>query len=810
MLALTAGSGWSVDELRKATPEIFKAAELRKGDWVVHRPIMEHRWLWLGQPRCRWVNVHFTDKEFASLYHILEHGMSTQAKPTMVLGSMVMEAKRLWPDGTLEHMAMKQIGVSVMMSLMRGHFAGMEFSFRRLATMLMGLFLSYRNRRSPVKVLGIGSVCAVLLLFIVKESSRTHYRRCTKREVSAGLSRVPAERDTGGASAGLASGCVLSCDPSGEPPDRPDPGPDQLVPPPGLGPDQKEVALAQTGSTARDLEVLQGADETLRILGEDGMVKVVGREYDKSTDRYPIVGVQTGPCSEPPLVYCNSFNNVEAAVHHRLELTAKPCKWTRADRDKWMGFARAACHGKHAVFSKARVRTWITANWDFEAIKSGKWSYTRLQASLENLCRQSDPEFRLSAAIKAEVMPTGKAPRLLIADGDDGQLMALMTVRCFEDILFEHFEEKSIKHLPKREAVDRCVGALEPPTRLKDDSGAIEGDGKAWDATLNALIRESENYILFHIAELLKELGVCPVSWHEAHTRINEKKKLKLFFRGVCGNVVKKINAIRRSGHRGTSCLNWWTNYAMWYCSVFQKPHIFLDPAVRRGVDVLGNTRWFNGCFEGDDSLVTTSPKLVEDTEITNTILSFWDRAGFNMKFVFVEGRATFVGWHVAAEKGKLMRGMMAPELPRALRTNVSCSPSMKECAKAGDTSGAKTIAAAAILARAADFSGLLPTVSMKYQQYAASLVARDSTLTDRELSMRVTGEDEAITYATVHDMVDTANLGADPVKEAALLQALGLGATQDELLMFATHAWSWDALDDYDGFSASLPGSWK
>jgi len=770
MLAPNVGRSWTYEELKEATPELFKAAASREGEWVVHRPFYRG-WGWTP----KWTKVVFTEKEFTSLYHILEHGLSTQAKASALKGSLVMEAKRLWPTGSLEHMAMKQVGVSAMNSMAQGH--------------------------------SVEGCCGYLDFLIsmgcMPEEVRTHYRR-----LAPGKAKVPAEEDTAGAPSG--SGVTEPGPPSGSEP-KPEPGPGQTVPPPGLGKDEKETALTSTGKTARDLEVLQNADDTLRYIKEDGMVKVLGREYDTSTDSYPVAGIQTGPCSEEPLVYCNTFENVTAAVHHRLELKAKPCTWTKDDKAKYLSFARAACHGKHAVFSRDRVQKWIVDNWDFEKIKSGKWSMNRMQISLQNLMRQHDPQFRLAAAIKAEVMPTGKAPRLLIADGDDGQLMALMTVKCFEDILFEHFEKKSIKHLPKREAVDRCVRELQAPAKLKEDSGAIEGDGSAWDTTCNPEVRSSENYILYHIVEMLSDLGACPKAWHDAHTAINEKKQLKIFFRGACGNVVKKINAIRRSGHRGTSCLNWWTNYAMWYCSVFHSPHLFLDPAVRKGIDVLGVIRWFNGCFEGDDSLVKSSPKLLKGTDITNAILGYWERAGFNMKFVFVENRATFVGWHVAAQDGKLVPGDIAPELPRALKNNVSCSPLAKEAAAEGDLFKAKMVAAAAMLARAADFSGLMPTVSRKYQQYAITLAARDSTVTDRELTMRITGDDkDELTFATVHDRIDEANLGRDPVEETRLLDALGLSVTHDELQLFESHLWAWDSLDDYEGFAASVPQSWQ
>lgn len=550
---------------------------------------------------------------------------------------------------------------------------------------------------------------------------------------------------------------------------------------------------------------------TLRVHGEGGMMKVVGRAFGDRSESFPIVGVQIGPCAEPPLVYSNTFENVQSAVQKRLIEKARPCTFTDTDKKKFFGFAQKACHGKNAIFTKEKVQKWIATHSDFETLKSGKWSKERLESSLDALYKRCHVDFRLSAAIKAEVMPTGKPPRLLIADGDDGQLMAVLVVKCFEELLFDHFEKKSIKHCGKREAVGRCVGELIPPRNRRDDSGAIEGDGSAWDTTCNSTVRGSENYILDHIMVCMLELGFAPSEWHEAHQRINERANLKIFYKGKGKAMGIKIAAIRRSGHRGTSCLNWWTNYSMWYCSVFKDPTKFLDAETRWGEDIRGNRRWFNGCFEGDDSLISTSPKLVEGSDIANDVLDFWRRAGFDMKIVFVDDRATFVGWHIAAVRGVLHETIRTPELPRAMKTSVSCSSSAVKAAREDNVAVAKQVGAAACIARAADFAGLLPTVSKKYLDYADTLMVKGEEFYDRELSMRVLGfEDEKVTTSTVRDEIERLNLGADPDVEKVWLSGLRYFAEDEELSRFRDYQWSWENLGDYDGFRGSLPQSWR
>lgn len=59
--------------------------------------------------------------------------------------------------------------------------------------------------------------------------------------------------------------------------------------------------------------------------------------------------------------------------------------------------------------------------------------------------------------------------------------------------------------------------------------------------------------------------------------------------------------AIRRSGHRGTS-LNWWLNFVCWACAICDTPWIFLSGDKCKLTDTSGKDRTWKGVFEGDDS----------------------------------------------------------------------------------------------------------------------------------------------------------------------------------------------------------------
>merc|ERR1712137_698490 len=120
MLAPVECSQWTTELLREATPELFDAASTRKGEWVVYRPHANKGPFWCAVSPLSWTSVVFTEKEFSSLYHLIRHGLDTCAKETALMGTLVMEGKRLWPDGSLEHMAMKIVGVEAMSCLLRG------------------------------------------------------------------------------------------------------------------------------------------------------------------------------------------------------------------------------------------------------------------------------------------------------------------------------------------------------------------------------------------------------------------------------------------------------------------------------------------------------------------------------------------------------------------------------------------------------------------------------------------------------------------------------------------------------------------
>ena len=217
------------------------------------------------------------------------------------------------------------------------------------------------------------------------------------------------------------------------------------------------------------------------------------------------------------------------------------------------------------IWAKSRAEDWAERHFHYELCKSKKWSNARLWDIMEKTHQNPMPECMLKADIKHQPVPPvpeRKAPRMIITDGDGGQIMALMVIKCFEDLLFDHMEERSVKHCNKRAAIENFVKKVR---QLKPGAKVVEGDGSAWDTTCNVQVRDdTENIVLHHIMKVLISKGVCPESLHEEHERINtERADLTIFFQKKFEKISLKIPPIRRSGHRGTSCLNWWVNQCM-------------------------------------------------------------------------------------------------------------------------------------------------------------------------------------------------------------------------------------------------------
>jgi len=662
---------------------------------------------------------------------------------------------------------------------------------------------------------------------------------------AAGAS-APAAAAAAAASSGTQPG--VSAPPSLPTPPGPTPALDAPSGPPRtLGPPRNSLGYVEPGHGSDDLHPLGGVDaedSAIRAARQDRVVPneaglgVVGQSSDPDNGKQ-IVGVVSLPVTDPPNVYAKEVANVEKAIEERITKKQRPFTATKDDK-ALLGRMVSESIGndpRRSLFSTKRVADW----WEkhlFNDLKSGKWTEDRLSRTIEGLCCRVTPGFKLSCDVKLEPMPEGKAPRLLIADGDEGQVLALLTICCIEDLIKKHLPKKTIKGLGKRPAMERIAKELRAPkaayTKTKQTDRApqgqrtgfskmpspgvsiFEGDGSAWDTTCSAPLRDCvENPVIMHVGSVLKALMVQPDSWVDAHGDVSCLEKLALTFKKNGQFRKFLIDAIRRSGHRGTSCLNWWVNYVCWHCAIFEKPEIFLDPDVRYGMDHSGIYRWLASGYEGDDSILSTTPKIAEKDELYVSIMQRWERFGFNMKIFIRKERALFTGYYMAIDEDG-PTGVLMPEVDRCFaRAGVSCSPAMIAYFKAEDRKGCQSVSRAAALSRAYEFAGCSPTISTKYLRYYESLTVK--TCVDRDLEMRICGggrEFDAPVFSEpdIVAEINTKNGAAMSFdsSERDRLAAVGFACTEEELSQFTLRLWDYDQLKDWEGFRESLPESWR
>lgn len=256
----------------------------------------------------------------------------------------------------------------------------------------------------------------------------------------------------------------------------------------------------------------------------------------------------------------------------------------------------------------------------------------------------------------------GKPPRMIIADGDVGQMKAFATMYVLEDVVFHEFLRRSIKHTSKEDAINRVVHSL----NMKAEYSVVEADGTAWDTCCSTEIREiTENIIVNHLWKILKSLGFTDEGFEADHRATNSQPTLKVKHR--LGVVAHMIKAIKRSGHRGTSILNWIINHVLTLASVSDgKVEKLMAPDGKHFKDINGKARSGVFAHEGDDTIYTIAPPLSD--EDVSGIQSFWKRCGFAMKLFRRSRLAEFTGYKIPIVDGKLKAEHAVPDFLRAFR----------------------------------------------------------------------------------------------------------------------------------------------
>jgi len=456
--------------------------------------------------------------------------------------------------------------------------------------------------------------------------------------------------------------------------------------------------------------------------GEEDRVK-----YDPNIVRDDkFIGTRIGPDLGPVEGFCTTGPNAQAAVKKRISPPAPNISKKMASN-----IERTVKKLCKTVFSEERVRAWRAENPNFEEMASKKWSAERWRNTVATVLAESDPHIEQSTQIKEnEILPAaGKAPRLIINCGDKSQVMMKLLIKCVEENMFEYYEDASIKHAPKHDAMGRIA------KRLYQTKGCniIEGDGSAWDACCNSEIRGLiENKVCEHVAWVLGNDAEVPKGWLDDTLRDMRKKRFGAFLKGKDQPIRLDFDAIRQSGHAGTSCLNWLTNFVCWLCVLCEEPWKMLVK------DKKGRLPWtyisridhkkhiLQYAFEGDDSILATSED-VHNERFQKHVFNEWKSLGFKMKLVlqgrdcswwkpenpsdehpyvdkFKDGYATFTGFDfLVGPKG--LKDCFLPEIKR----NIASSAWTTSRVVLDSPDKAHEIASAAFLARALNFDSYPP-----------------------------------------------------------------------------------------------------
>lgn len=432
------------------------------------------------------------------------------------------------------------------------------------------------------------------------------------------------------------------------------------------------------------------------------------------------------------------------------------------------------------VFSKEAIRAWREKNPDLSEMASKKWSQDRFARAWDDVLADMSVEIQQEFQIKTnEALPAkGKAPRPIIQTGDKGQVLMMLPVKCFEDLLFDYFEQASIKHCPKDEAMKRVADHLRQGKKVQ----TIEGDGSAWDSCCNKEVRDlTENRVIAHIIEVLGFDGQVPQVWMDAMLKDMRKQRIhgKTKIRDFCLRKCKvNIDSIRQSGHRGTSAFNWFVNFILWLCVIADNPWDLI------GKDEQGKLfKWYKSssdqqwhtvkyAFEGDDSVLTTSEQLNP-----LAVEEIWASLGFRMKLVFGKDWMTFTGFNFLCDANG-PQDIFLPEIARNIASaSWSCSAVLKQ-----DMKQVHQIGAAAMLARAENFRNYPPlSVYFAALGLAHSRVSDDFPLDEKE-AMNLGIKPVPSVVDALHDLANP--IGPIPRKMRSLVEKVcGVKFTHEEVL---------------------------
>lgn len=472
-----------------------------------------------------------------------------------------------------------------------------------------------------------------------------------------------------------------------------------------------------------------------------------------------VLAVKFAPTTSDRKFYANTPENIRAAVEGRIDSVYQPFELTSVERDELVAITDDICEEIKNSDAILKIAQWLL----FGDLKSQKWTLSRQEMTLNVLMWRLNPEYEFKAAIKLEPMPNGKPPRMLIADGDTGAVMSALTIGVLERYFCKYHKHRTIKGKPKADRMmEICNEAFE-----RQHSGEaweafmMENDGSAWDACCRNILRDlTENKIIDTVVDKLWHFFV-PYNWFQsARKAADTKEQFKVsvatnkvrverytksmkytqddLARVICKKAVNiRFDAIRRSGDRGTSILNFIINLICWSW-VLCGPE---GPKMARSntkviTDVFGTRRRMKIWLEGDDSLLWLTGALFSQAQM-DFMAERWRRLGHRPKlFMRVNGDvAEFCGWKICVNKYGLDGSTAVPDVPRMFKNfGYSTAKEAVLAAQRNDVECFGRVIAPALIARAGSIASRTPTIA-KWLMTLAYGMSKEYNLHDAQFS---------------------------------------------------------------------------
>lgn len=574
-------------------------------------------------------------------------------------------------------------------------------------------------------------------------------------EDGAKLSFEPRKRPTRGTAGG--GGLAAAVEPVVWLDDQSAPGDTGTAPAPASHPKLDTAGPAEP-SSGTPAEVEAGQVVSLGV--SPSLLPGVATISDPEHWQHGAIAVKYLPAIEERLFYLSTVKRVQQAIKGRIDDPFVEVTMTEKDReDMKLIVDEFLCQMERGKGKFMEIATTLL----FGDYVPKKWTAKRAQAGVERLRQRYNPAYRFTGSVKLEPSKAGKPPRLLIADGDEGQVMAWLLLGTLEKWVFHTYRGRSIKGASKDTEMSLLGSKLNQKTPRKQTGvkerelpsvkvDIVENDGSAWDACMGADLRDqTENRIMDRAAEYLRDIVTVwsPNEWTDARLASNKLEEIKMAVKSKSLSVYDSldlpdeelfsgkpsirmiIRAIRRSGCRGTSILNWLGNMLCWcFCIGGAEGASLIAP---QGVKVRcrdGRVRFVRMVFEGDDSILSfycEDGTRLGECDFLEMCGAAWTRLGHRPKLFHRKQVAEFCGYHFCINDFGLT-GLYAPDLRRQLVSAAYCSNKLAvEAALTGDWRKLGMAVGPGLISRAYALAVAYPSIARCFFNLGTALLGRQT-----------------------------------------------------------------------------------